>query len=83
MIIRASSLPRPSMSYDPKYGPHAQTTEQRAYVLRQMQAANPAHYSKVSAYVASLLDRYVAGEISWTQVQALRNTADPLLWRHQ
>ncbi|WP_324672146.1 hypothetical protein [Hymenobacter sp. GOD-10R] len=69
------------MNYDPKYGPNAQTSEQRAYVLQQMQAANPARYNKISAYVTRLFARYVAGELSWTQVQAMRFAAEPLALR--
>ncbi|OUJ71389.1 hypothetical protein [Hymenobacter crusticola] len=69
------------MSYDPKYGPDAQTSAQRAYVLQQMQATNPARYSKLSAYVTTLLTRYVDGELSWTQVQALRAAAEPRPFR--
>ncbi|PJJ60856.1 hypothetical protein [Hymenobacter chitinivorans] len=58
--------------YDSKYGPCAQTPAQRAYVLRQMQATNPTLYKRASGYVQRLYARYVAGELSWPDVCALR-----------
>ena len=59
--------------YDPKYGPHAQTPQQRANVLRQMQAANPSLYQKATGYVQRLYARYIAGELSWDDVSLLRD----------
>ncbi|UOQ71342.1 hypothetical protein [Hymenobacter cellulosilyticus] len=58
---------------DPRFGPSAQTPQQRAHVLRQMQAANPTLYARASAYVQRLYGRYVAGELSWPDVCALRD----------
>ncbi|UOQ52153.1 hypothetical protein [Hymenobacter cellulosivorans] len=58
---------------DSRFGPCAQTPRQRAYVLRQMQAANPTLYARASAYVQRLHARYVAGELSWPDVCALRD----------
>jgi len=57
------------MSYDPKFGPAAQTSTQRAYVLRQLQAVFPRLRRNVSAQARQLFDRYVAGELSWPQVR--------------
>ena len=65
-----------SMGYDPKYGPDAQTSAQRAYVLEQMRRATPELFTKLSPYVTQLHARYVAGELSWTQVQDLRQAAE-------
>lgn len=62
------------MNNDPKYGPAAQTPQQRAYVLAQMQATHPSLYKKATGYVKQLYHRYVAGELSWQDVCALRET---------
>ncbi|GAB3223267.1 hypothetical protein GCM10027346_02110 [Hymenobacter seoulensis] len=61
------------MTYDPKYGPAAQTPQQRAYVLAQMQAAHPTMFKKATGYAAQLYRRYVLGELSWLDVCALRD----------
>ena len=58
----------------PKYGPAAQTPEQRAYVLAQMQKTHPGLYKKATGYVAQLYRRYVAGELSWQDVCILRES---------
>lgn len=63
------------MNHDPKYGPAAQTPQQRAYVLAQMQAAHPGLYKKATGYVAQLYRRYIDGELSWDDVRALRETS--------
>ncbi|WP_139924453.1 hypothetical protein [Hymenobacter sp. DG01] len=60
------------MKTDPKYGPAAQTPQQRAYVLAQMQAVRPDLYKKATGYVAQLYRRYIDGELSWEDVCALR-----------
>ena len=60
-------------SYDPKYGPNAQTPQQRADVLHQMQQANPSLYKSATSYVHRLYARYIAGELSWTDVSVLRD----------
>ncbi|RTQ45910.1 hypothetical protein EJV47_24075 [Hymenobacter gummosus] len=64
------------MAYNPKYGPCAQTPQQRAYVLQQMLAAcAPRWRRQASAYLGQLYDWYVAGELSWNEVRALRDNA--------
>lgn len=60
------------MAHDPKFGPAAQTPEQRAHVLAQLQRALPTARKKVDATTQHLYDRYIAGELSWTQVQEAR-----------
>ncbi|WP_223650218.1 hypothetical protein [Hymenobacter psoromatis] len=60
----------------PYFGPNAQTPEQRARVLEQMQQAIPSLRVKanVHAFVRGLYAQYVAGEVSWQQVsQALEH----------
>jgi len=56
-----------------KFGPSAQTPEQRAYVLKQIKAANPDLVRKATPYAHRLYGRYVAGELSWEEVCALRD----------
>jgi hypothetical protein len=63
------------MENNPKYGPAAQTPEQRAYVLMQMQKTHSGMYKKVTSHVAQLYHRYVAGELSWQDVCALRESS--------
>ena len=63
------------MSYDPKFGPNAQTPEQRAYVLRQLQLVNPSLRTKATAYAQELYARYIAGELSWLRVRELLDKA--------
>lgn len=65
------------MENDPKFGPAAQTPQQRAYVLAQMQATQPTLRKAVTEYVAQLYRRYVEGELSWQDVCALREAAQP------
>lgn len=60
------------MPYDPKFGLQAQTPGQRTLVLHRMKAANPTHYSRITAYEQQLYTRYIAGELSWAQVMTLR-----------
>jgi hypothetical protein len=57
------------MSYDAKFGPAAQTPEQRVWVLQQMQAMLPNLKVKVMAYAQQLYERYIAGELSWLEVR--------------
>lgn len=61
------------MIYDAKYGPYAQTPEQRAGVVRQLLAA--CRFKKAPASVERLYARYIAGELSWTEVRALRDNS--------
>jgi hypothetical protein len=64
------------MATNPLFGPAAQTREQRARVLQQMQRTFPKLKTKATTYASQLYDRYVAGELSWVQVrQALDATA--------
>lgn len=62
------------MAYDSKYGPCAQTPQQRAYVLQQMLTTYaPRRRRQAPAGLGQLYDRYVAGELSWNEVRALRD----------
>jgi hypothetical protein len=64
------------MTYDRKFGPGAQTPEQRAWVLAQMQDIIPDLKTKATAYAQQLYGQYVAGELSWSQVrQAIDDAA--------
>ncbi|SNR81414.1 hypothetical protein [Hymenobacter mucosus] len=58
-----------------QFGPQAQTPEQRARVLEQMLAYYAQMGIKLSPHVVALHQRYVAGELSWTDVCALRAAA--------
>jgi hypothetical protein len=62
------------MSYDPQFGPAAQTPQQRAYVLQQLQAVFPQLRKQVTPAVQQLYARYIAGELSWQAVRQLRDT---------
>lgn len=57
------------MGYDPKFGPSAQTPQQRAWVLAQMQTVIPSLKAKATAHAQQLYQRYVAGELSWYEVR--------------
>lgn len=57
------------MAHDPRFGPHAQTPQQRAYVLEQLQAANPRLRTHASGPARQLYARYVAGELTWAEVR--------------
>jgi len=63
------------MSYDLKFGTDAQTPDQRAYVLAQMQAVNPLLRTRATPYALQLYDRYIAGELSWTEVRQALDAA--------
>lgn len=63
------------MVLNPKFGPCAQTPEQRAYVLKQLQAVNPSLKTKATAYAHQLYDRYVAGELTWADVRQALDAA--------
>lgn len=63
------------MASAPPYGPLAQTPQQRAFVLGQMLATYPKWRTRRSAYVRQLHERYVAGELSWDDVRALRDAS--------
>ena len=57
------------------FGPAAQTCEQRARVLQQMQATFPRLKTKATSYACQLYARYVAGELSWLQVRQALDAA--------
>jgi hypothetical protein len=65
------------MTHDPKYGPAAQTPEQRAWVLQQMQEIIPGLKRSLNAQARHLHARYVAGELSWGQMRAAMGQAVP------
>jgi hypothetical protein len=62
------------MAHNPKFGPAAQTPEQRAWVLEQMQRLIPS-LQRTTAYTQQLYRRYVAGELSWHEVHQARELA--------
>ncbi|MET4076203.1 hypothetical protein [Hymenobacter sp. UYCo722] len=62
------------MEYDARFGPYAQTPQQRAYVLQQLQATKPHLRTRASARALGLYARYVAGEITWADVRQLLDT---------
>jgi hypothetical protein len=56
------------MAYDIRFGPKAQNPEQWALVLALMQDAIPSLKPKALAFGQPLFSRYVAGELSWSEV---------------
>jgi hypothetical protein len=63
------------MATNPLFGPAAQTREQRARVLQQMQVTFPTLKTKTTTCASHLYERYVAGELSWLQVRQALDTA--------
>ena len=63
------------MMHDVKFGPAAQTPEQRARVLQQMHHMLPSLKKQATAYAKQLYARYVAGELSWLEVSQARDAA--------
>ncbi|WP_310395415.1 hypothetical protein [Hymenobacter sp.] len=63
------------MAYDSRFGPNAQTPQQRAFVLAQLQATVPRLKTKATAYARQLYDRYVAGELTWVDVRQALDSA--------
>ncbi|MFD2720711.1 hypothetical protein ACFST9_18460 [Hymenobacter monticola] len=57
------------MAFDPLFGPNAQTPQQRANVLRQLQLTHPRLKTQATPYAQQLYARYVAGELSWGDVR--------------
>ena len=57
------------MAYDARFGPAAQTPQQRANVLRQLQLVYPKLAIRATADAHQLYARYVAGELSWPEVR--------------
>jgi hypothetical protein len=56
------------MTYNPKFGLAAQTPAQRAWVLAQMQTIIPSLKSNATTYTQPFYDRYIAGELSWSEM---------------
>ncbi|MBD2717276.1 hypothetical protein KBK19_19710 [Microvirga sp. STR05] len=52
---------------------NAQTQPQRQQVLAQLHAVDPARYAAAPARVQRLYEGYVAGELCWDDVCALRD----------
>ena len=65
------------MNPNPKFGPSAQTPEQRAWVLAQMQIVLPRLKTKATAYAQQLYARYVAGDLTWLEVHQALEAAQP------
>jgi hypothetical protein len=63
------------MAHNPKFGPSAQTPEQRAWVLEQMQRSIPSLKREATTHTQQLYARYVAGELSWPEVYQARQLA--------
>lgn len=63
------------MVSDPRYGPDAQTPEQRTRVLHQLQAVHPRLSTHATAHARQLYARYVAGELVWAEVRHLLDLA--------
>jgi hypothetical protein len=57
------------MAFDPRFGPNAQTPQQRTNVLRQLQLTHPKLKTHATAFAQQLYARYVAGELSWADVR--------------
>lgn len=57
------------MAYDARFGPAAQTPQQRANVLRQLQLVYPKLATRANTEAQQLYARYVAGELSWPDVR--------------
>lgn len=66
------------MAYDYNFGPAAQTPEQRAWVLKQMQDVIPSLKTRATTYTCQLYARYIAGELSWLQVRQAIDAAATL-----
>jgi len=63
------------MAYDSRFGLWAQTPQQRAFVLQQMQDVILSLKRQTSAEAQRLFNGYIAGELSWQQLrQALDQT---------
>ncbi|RFP63558.1 hypothetical protein D0N36_18710 [Hymenobacter lapidiphilus] len=63
------------MAYDTRFGPSAQTPEQRAAVLELMLTFLPRLKTKAPPAAQQFYDRYVAGELSWEQMRQALNAA--------
>lgn len=65
------------MVHNPKFGPSAQTPQQRAWVLAQMQTVIPGLKAKAPPHAQQLYQRYVAGELSWVEVRQALDGPQP------
>jgi hypothetical protein len=65
------------MSYDPRFGPSAQTPQQRARVLEQLQAVHPKLKTHATPYAKQLYARYIAGELTWVEVREALDREKP------
>jgi hypothetical protein len=63
------------MAYNLKFGPAAQTPEQRAWVLAQLQRMLPSLSKQITCYTQHLYTRCVASELSWLEVRQARELA--------
>lgn len=61
-----------------KFGPAAQTSEQRGWVLAQMQALCPRLQANVTPYAQQLYAQYVAGELGWMEMRYALDAATVL-----
>ena len=61
------------MEFNAKFGPGAQTPAQRHSVLQRMLDAIPTLRSKATPDIHQLYHRYVAGELSWSEVCEVRD----------
>lgn len=61
------------MEHNPKFGPGAQTPDQRQTVLLRLLDAVPSLRKKATPYARRLYNRYVAGELSWHEVRQALN----------
>ncbi|MET4105440.1 hypothetical protein [Hymenobacter sp. UYP22] len=66
------------MLYNDKFGPAAQTTQQRARILKQLVALTASPRTRIPTHVRNLYQRYVAGELSWQEVCELRDAPSAL-----
>ncbi|MGI4740397.1 MAG: hypothetical protein ACRYG7_34930 [Janthinobacterium lividum] len=57
------------MAYNSKFGPAAQTPEQRTWVLAQMQEMIPRLKANTTPYARQLYAQYIAGELGWLELR--------------
>lgn len=67
------------MAYNSKFGPAAQTPEQRIWVLAQMQEISPRLKANVTPYTQQLYTQYVAGELGWMELRYAIDAATTLV----
>ncbi|GAA4030969.1 hypothetical protein GCM10022409_14000 [Hymenobacter glaciei] len=64
------------MAHDSRFGPCAQTPQQRAYVLHQLREALPKLKTTVTPETEQLCARYIAGELTWADVRRALDEAE-------